>query len=148
MERDLRGRVPMQAGRADRMRSFVAACWPHLAPTGVSWLGFYERDPGDPAALRLAAREPGPACSPIGLHGACGQSLLAARPLVVRNVTDLGPNYIACDPRDRSEVVVPCLEAPGQAWGVLDLDSHQEGAFSGVDADALTALLRLAGLTD
>ncbi len=147
LQRDLRGLLPPHAGRAERMQAFVSVCWPHLAPTGVSWMGFYERDPSDPAALRLAAREPRPACSPIGLHGACGQSLLAARPLVVRDVSELGPHYIACDPRDRSEVVVPCLEAPGRAWGVLDLDSHHVGAFGPSDADALAALLRLAGLT-
>jgi len=147
VERELRGALPTGADRATRMQTFVRACWPHLAPTGVSWLGFYERDPGDPAALRLAAREPRPACSPIGLHGACGQSLLAARPLVVHDVKDLGPAYIACDPRDRSEVVVPCVEASGAAWGVLDLDSHQVGAFGQTDAEALADLLRLAGLS-
>ena len=147
VERELRGALPTGADRATRMQTFVRACWPHLAPTGVSWLGFYERDPGDPAALRLAAREPRPACSPIGLHGACGQSLLAARVLVVRDVVDLGSNYIACDPRERSELVVPCLEAPERAWGVLDLDSHQIGAFGPADGYALTGLLRLAGLT-
>lgn len=147
VERELRGSLPAAAERETRMRVFVRACWPHLAPTGVSWLGFYERDPSDASSLRLAAREPRPACSPIGLHGACGQCLLAARPLVVRDVADLGPHYIACDPRDRSEVVVPCLEATGRAWGVLDLDSHHIGAFGPADADALAGLLRLAGLT-
>ncbi|MFM7809252.1 MAG: GAF domain-containing protein [Planctomycetota bacterium] len=147
VERDLRGRLPARADRRERMRAFVAACWPHLAPTGVSWLGFYERDPSDPAALLLATREPRPACSPIGLHGACGQCLLSARSLVVRDVADLGPNYIACDPRDRSELVVPCLEATGQAWGVLDLDSHQVGSFGPGDAAELSRLLALAGLT-
>jgi putative methionine-R-sulfoxide reductase with GAF domain len=147
MERELRGRWSSAAPRHERMLGFVAACWPHLAPTGVSWMGFYERDPADPAALRLAAREPRPACSPIGLHGACGQSLLAARPLVVHDVAELGPHYIACDPRDRSEVVVPCLGAAGVAWGVLDLDSHQVGCFEPGDAEALGNLLRLAGLS-
>ena len=132
---------------ASRMRAVVDAAWPHLAPTGVSWIGFYERDPSDATHLLLAAREPKPACSPIGLHGACGQCLLAAKPLVVRDVADLGAGYIACDPRDRSEVVVPCLEAPGRAWGVLDLDSHDLASFGPQDAEELARLLRLAGLS-
>ena len=147
MERDVRRTAAPGSDRGARMRAFVDAVWPHLAGTGVSWIGFYVRDASDPEALLLAARQPKPACSPIGLHGACGQCLLAARPLVVRDVAELGAGYIACDPRDRSEVVVPCLEAPGLAWGVLDLDSHDLASFSQTDAHHLTALLRLAGLS-
>ena len=139
--------LPPGADRHTRMQAFVRAAWEPLAPTGVSWLGFYERDPSNDSQLLLAAREPKPACSPIGLHGACGQCLLAAKPLVVHDVAELGAGYIACDPRDRSEVVVPCLEAPGQAWGVLDLDSHQVGSFGPADAEALASLLQMAGLS-
>jgi putative methionine-R-sulfoxide reductase with GAF domain len=145
--RALQHALPPDADRHVRMQAFVRAAWEPLAPTGVSWLGFYERDPSDASQLLLAAREPKPACSPIGLHGACGQCLLAARPLVVRDVAELGAGYIACDPRDRSEVVVPCLEASGRAWGVLDLDSHDLGSFGPADAEALASLLRMAGLS-
>ena len=132
---------------ASRMRAVVDAAWPHLSATGVSWMGFYQRDTGDPDRLVLTAREPKPACSPIGLHGACGQCLLAAKPLVVRDVADLGAGYIACDPRDRSEVVVPCLAPDGNAWAVLDLDSHSVGSFTHADASALAELLRQARLS-
>ena len=145
-----RALVPALAGandRAARMRVFVHAAWRGLASTGVSWLGFYERDPANASQLLLAAREPKPACSPIGLHGACGQCLLAAKPLVVRDVAELGTGYIACDPRDRSEVVVPCLQGPGVAWGVLDADSHDLASFGPADADRLAGLLRQAGLS-
>jgi putative methionine-R-sulfoxide reductase with GAF domain len=147
IEHDVRSALAGASDRASRMRAFVAAAWPHLSPTGVSWIGFYERDPSDASQLLLAAREPKPACSPIGLHGACGQCLLAAAPLVVRDVAELGAGYIACDPRDRSEVVVPCLQPSGQAWGVLDVDSHDLASFSPHDAQQLAALLRLAGLS-
>lgn len=131
------------------MQRFVELAWRELGPTGVSWLGFYVEVPGAPEHERLvlAAREPKPACSPIGLHGACGQCLLAAKPLVVRDVADLGAGYIACDPRDRSEVVVPCLDPHGRAWAVLDLDSHALGSFTTADASELVALLRLVHLT-
>lgn len=135
--------------RAAAMARFVAAAWPALSPTGVSWLGFYQEVPGAPESERLVlmAREPRPACSPIGLHGACGRCLCSGEPLVVRDVAELGPNYIACDPRDRSELVVPCLAADGRAWAVLDLDSHEVGAFDLADAESLVALLRRAGLS-
>ena len=147
IERDLRASLAEAGGRDDRMRRFVKVAWTGLSPTGVSWLGFYERDPSDASRLLLAAREPKPACSPIGLHGACGQCLRSARPLVVRDVAELGAGYIACDPRDRSEVVVPCLEASGEAWGVLDLDSHDLASFGPQDAEELARLLRPAGLS-
>ncbi len=147
IEHELARAIPPGADRGTRMQAFVRTAWNALASTGVSWLGFYERDPADDTQLLLAAREPRPACSPIGLHGACGQSLRAAKPLVVRDVAELGAGYIACDPRDLSEVVVPCLEAPGRAWGVLDLDSHDLASFSEADAAALAALLRKSGLS-
>jgi putative methionine-R-sulfoxide reductase with GAF domain len=88
-----------------------------------------------------------PACSPIGLHGACGRAFREKRPLVVRDVVDLGASYVACDPRDRSEVVVPLFEPDGTCWGVLDLDSFDVGSFDRVDVDGLLALLRLGELT-
>ena len=147
IERDLRVAITPDLDRASRMQAFVDAIWPHLANTGVSWIGFYHRDPSDPAQMLLAARQPKPACSPIGLHGACGRSLRSAQPLVVRDVAELGAGYIACDPRDRSEVVVPCLQGPGVAWGVLDADSHDLASFGPADADRLAGLLRQAGLS-
>lgn len=137
------------AAREHAMQTFVEIAWRELASTGVSWIGFYVEVPDapEPQRLVLAAREPKPACSPIGLHGACGQCLRAAAPMVVRNVADLGAGYIACDPRDRSEVVLPCLDDLGRAWAVLDLDSHDLASFDEEDAAILADLLRRAGLS-
>ena len=132
--------------RDARMRAFVDALWEALAPTGVSWAGFY-LDAGDGAHLILGPRRDKPACSPIGLHGACGVCFTSGAPLVVRDVADLGEGYIACDPRDRSEVVVPCFDESGACWGVLDLDSWDIGSFTDDDARNLREALRAAGLT-
>jgi L-methionine (R)-S-oxide reductase len=131
--------------RAERMHAAVDALWDALKDTGVSWVGFYVHEGGD--ELVLAARRDKPACSPIGMHGACGQVFKSRKPLVVRDVKDLGENYIACNPRDRSEVVIPCLEADGTCWGVLDLDSHDVASFSEADVAGLTAVLRAVELT-
>lgn len=131
--------------RPQRMQAVVDALWDDLKTTGVSWVGFYVCEGG--AELVLAARQPKPACSPIGLHGACGQAFRGRRPLVVRDVRDLGENYVACDPRDQSEVVVPLLDPDGTCWGVLDLDSHDVGSFTDIDVAGLIAVLRAAGLT-
>ena len=135
----------MDGDRHERMRAFVDAAWDSLSSCGVSWVGFYLHQGAD--ELVLGPRRDKPACSPIGLHGACGQAFLKKRPLVVRDVKDLGAGYVACDPRDQSEVVVPLLEPDGTCWGVLDLDSHRVSAFDQADVEALLALLRKNGLT-
>ncbi len=148
MPRDYSRLVDLIAGgatRAERMRRFVDVAWERLSNTGVSWLGFYIHEGGD--ELILHACRDKPACSPIGLHGACGAVFKSGTPLVVRDVRELGDNYVACDPRDLSEVVIPCLEN-GIAWGVLDLDSFDVGAFDDSDVEGLTLLLQHAGLTD
>ena len=133
----------------ERMDAFVDLWWDAFGATGASWVGFYVDHPGEPDDRRmtLAARRPKPACSPIGIHGACGQALTAAKCLVVRDVAELGAGYIACDPCDRSELVVPCLRPDGTAWGVLDIDSHEVGAFDAQDADGCGMLLVAAGLS-
>lgn len=143
---------------ADRLVPLCDALWDALAPVGLSWIGFYLENPERPAAdgrqaaladgeLLLAARRDKPACSPIGLHGVCGQSFLEGRVRLVEDVALLGPNYIACDPRDRSEVVVPVFRA-GRRWGVLDADSHEQACFGASDIAGLVRTLRAAGLLD
>jgi putative methionine-R-sulfoxide reductase with GAF domain len=66
---------------------------------------------------------------------------------VVRDVVALGRSYIACDPRDRSELVIPLFETDGRCWGVLDLDSFEAGAFGVEDVEGLLGALQRAGLT-
>jgi putative methionine-R-sulfoxide reductase with GAF domain len=131
-------------GRAAAMQRFVDIAWDALHGASVSWLGFYLAD-GE--QMVLGPRRDKPACSPIGLHGVCGQAYRGRRAMVIADVATLGENYVACDPRDRSEVVVPCLDADGSCWGVLDLDSHALGAFGEHDVRGLTAMLLAAGLT-
>jgi L-methionine (R)-S-oxide reductase len=127
-----------------RMETVVDHLWNLLKNTGVSWVGFYLPD-GEQMVLGPCRDKP--ACSPIGLHGACGQAFTKAEPIVVQDVAELGEGYIACDPRDRSEVVVPMIDPLGRCRGVLDLDSHEVGAFSEDDAAGLTRVLRAVGLT-
>jgi len=131
--------------RAGRMRAVVDALWDGLHPTGVSWVGFYVHEGRDD--LILGPHRDKTACSPILLHGACGQAFTSRTPLVIRDVAELGENYIACDANDRSEVVVPLLDESGACWGVLDLDSHDVGSFDGDDVEGLESVLRAAGLT-
>lgn len=138
-------RVSAAGDQRQRMDAVVDALWAALRDSGVSWVGFYVHAGGD--ELILGPRQPKPACSPIGLQGACGQVFTHGEPLLVRDVSELGDNYIACDPRDRSEVVIPCHGADGTCWGVLDLDSHEVGGFDETDVAGLTRVLRAASLT-
>jgi putative methionine-R-sulfoxide reductase with GAF domain len=163
------------AGARARMSAMADLIWEELAPTGVSWCGFYldadaaERVLGAESLgaddeLILGPRRDKPACSPIGMHGACGQTYLAGRAMVVRDVRDLGENYVACDPRDLAEVVLPLFEPVDddnnkesdgsprpeprhRCYGVLDLDSFDVGAFTDHDARELQRLLETFGLT-
>jgi putative methionine-R-sulfoxide reductase with GAF domain len=129
------------------MQAVVDAIWRHLGNDrgGVSWVGFY-LPAADRSELVLGPRRDKPACSPIGLHGVCGRAFTTQQPVVVRDVSALGDRYIACDGRDRSEAVVPLTDGQGRCVAVLDLDSHDVGAFDQRDLDGLRRVLAAAGL--
>lgn len=115
-------------------------------PVQMSWVGFYTETPGADEMI-LAARRDKPACSPLGLQGCCGRCWSGRRPIVVRDVANMEGGYIACDPKDRSEVVVPLFEKDGTCWGVLDIDSYEVNAFDAHDAAELSAIAEAAGLS-
>lgn len=138
----------VEASADQRMRAVVDALWEAFggdAGGPVSWVGFYlPADGGE--ELVLGPRRDKPACSPIGLHGVCGRAFTGGEPVVVADVLDLGEAYVACDPQDRSEVVVPVL-AGGHApcIAVLDLDSPEVAAFDESDVMGLRRVLATAG---
>ncbi|MCE2885466.1 MAG: hypothetical protein LW806_11280 [Planctomycetaceae bacterium] len=152
----LRLRAEPLAGLAPdaRLQPLSDLLWDALSPCGLSWGGFYLIDPSLPlhrerreGAMLLAARRDKPACSPIGLHGVCGQGFLEEATRLVEDVALLGAGYIACDPRDRSELVMP-IYRNGACWGVLDLDSHEVACFGAADIRGLEGVLRAAQLLD
>ncbi|HYF14421.1 MAG TPA: GNAT family N-acetyltransferase [Phycisphaerales bacterium] len=140
----------------DRMRAFTGAYWERFgamdpaseaekrAGRFVSWCGFYEIAP-DAQSMVLVCREPKPACSPIGLHGMCGRGWRERRAFVVRDVRVLGEDYVACDPRDESELVIPVHDS-GACVGVFDADSYHRGAFDAAHAIGVEAALAAVGL--
>lgn len=145
------------ADREARMKAAVDALWLHtggvtLGAKQISWIGFYLRvAEGDVARVGgemvLGPRRDKPACSPIGLHGMCGRSWSERSPVIVDDVRTLGGNYIACDPKDLSELVVPLFERDGTCWGVLDADSYDTAAFDERDVVELTKLVEWLGLS-
>lgn len=139
----------------ERMQRVADAVWAAHSEAGVSWVGFYHapgertsdgRDVGDDEMLLGPARDK-PACSPIGLHGACGRACREGVTLLVHDVAALGEGYVACDPRDVAELVIPIYGEDGACIGVLDLDSFEQRAFSERDARELHETLVRAGLT-
>lgn len=143
---DLVAAAPVTGDRGARMRLVVDLLWEAFTARGVSWIGFYTKTPGRDEMILGPCRDK-PACSPLGLHGVCGQGCVARRPILVADIATLGPNYIACDPRDLSEVVVPLFEPGGACWGVLDADSHERGTFDERDATGLIRVVEAAGLS-
>jgi putative methionine-R-sulfoxide reductase with GAF domain len=131
---DRHARVP-DAIAAQRMRIVIDAIWMEFGShRPVSWAGFYLMGSGE---MTLGPSRDKPAYSPIGLHGACGAVAISGRSVVVRDVRGLGDAYIACDPRDLSEIVIPIRTDDGRITGVPDLDSHTADAFGEDDRIAL-----------
>lgn len=142
------------------LRAFVESYWhrwgdhPNRSAVGaprVSWAGFYQKDVASDT-MSLVCREPKPACSPIGLFGMCGRGWREQKNFIVRDVRVLGENYVACDPRDQSELVIPIYEseahrARGECWGVFDVDSYDLHAFEVSHARAVLEMLHDAHIT-
>ncbi len=81
--------------------------------------GFYLFDGKE---LILGPFQGGVSCVHIALgEGVCGESASLKKTLIVEDVTK-HDNYISCDSKARSEIVVPMIKK-GELVGVLDLDS-------------------------
>jgi len=110
----------------------------HEALPQSSWTGFYRVVA--PGLLRV-----GPYQGPLGClqipfdRGVCGAAARERRTQLVGDVHAF-PGHIACDPRARSEIVVPVLDPDGDLVAVLDIDSRQPAAFDEVDREELERL--------
>lgn len=81
--------------------------------------GFYLFDGNE---LILGPFQGGVSCVRIALgKGVCGESAASRQTVIVGDVKTY-PNYISCDSKALSEIVVPMVK-DGQLLGVLDLDS-------------------------
>ena len=104
----------------------------------LNWAGFYLRKGG---GLVLGPFQGRPACVRIEIgSGVCGTAVREGLTQVVPDVHAF-PGHIACDPRSRSEIVVPVRDADGRIVAVLDLDSDRPGTFDDEDRRGLEALI-------
>jgi len=106
----------------------------------LTWVGFYL--PQADGSLRVGPYQGPLACVNLAPgKGVCGAVAAAKRTLVVEDVARF-PGHIACDPRTRSEIVVPVLRGD-ELIAVLDADSDRPAAFDEVDRGHLEAAAAL-----
>jgi len=107
---------------------------------GHLWTGFYRVvEPG--TTLRVGPYQGSLGCLEIAFgRGVCGVAAKERRTIVVADIHDF-PGHITCDPRSRSEIVVPVFDAQGALIAVLDIDSAVPASFDEADRIGLEALV-------
>ncbi|MDO4572035.1 MAG: GAF domain-containing protein [Clostridia bacterium] len=108
----------------------------------VNWAGFYLFKRGE---LVLGPFQGRVACTRIAPgRGVCGAAFAGKRALRVDDVHAF-PGHIACDAESRSEIVLPLMDAQGEPFGVLDIDSPVPARFTAADERLLSeAAARIA----
>ena len=109
------------------------------------WTGFYRLIDGD---LVVGPYQGSLACMTLARgKGVCWAAVARGEPVVVPDVHAF-EGHIACDPRSRSEVVVPVRDAAGKLVAVLDVDADEPDAFGPADVaglERIAALIHSAG---
>ena len=107
---------------------------------GHLWTGFYRVvEPG--VLLRVGPYQGSLGCLDIAFgRGVCGTAAATQTTVVVDDVHAF-PGHITCDPRSRSEIVVPVFDARGELMAVLDIDSAEPSTFGEADRRGLEALV-------
>lgn len=104
-----------------------------------SWTGFYFVE--DEKTLTVGPYQGGVACQVLEGRGVCLYCARTGQPLVVPDVEQF-PGHIACDPRSKSEIVLP-LVRQGRVMAVLDIDSEKLAQFDEDDVAPLQRILAL-----
>ena len=120
-------------------RMATVSCLLAQAFDSYFWTGFYVVDPDKADELVVGPYQGTLGCLriPFG-RGVCGTAASTGQTQIVADVHAFD-GHIACDPRSRSEIVVPLLDGE-RLVAVLDMDSDREGAFDAVDREELEAV--------
>ncbi len=106
---------------------------------GFLWTGFYRV--AAPRRLLVGPYQGTLGCLDIEFgRGVCGTAAETGEPVIVDDVLRHA-NHITCDPRARSEIVLPVFDAAGELLAVFDVDSAEPAAFSDVDRSGLERIL-------
>jgi len=104
------------------------------------WCGFYRLKEGE---LTVGPYQGSLACLVLEKHtGVCWAAIDRKTTVVVPDVHRF-PGHIACDPRSRSEIVIPLKSRNGEIVGVLDVDGDKPSAFDDVDGEELEKIVGL-----
>jgi L-methionine (R)-S-oxide reductase len=133
--RGLLGKTPDMTARMATVAALLYHKFDHYF-----WCGFYRLAGGDlvvgpyqgPLACQVLARG----------RGVCWEAVRRGETLVVPDVRRF-PGHIACDPRSRSEIVVPLRDRNGAIVAVLDADSDRPAQFDAADAEGLERIVAL-----
>ena len=104
------------------------------------WIGvYYLRD----SRLVLGPFQGPPACVYLSLDkGVCAACATRNESLLVADVHAF-QGHIACDPRSKSEIVIPFHDEHGAVRAVFDVDSDQADYFDDTDREYLERISRL-----
>lgn len=105
-----------------------------------SWTGFYLLQDNElivgpyqgPLACQILEKD----------HGVCWTSINKQKNIIVPDVRKF-PGHIACDPRSRSEIVIPVRNNKKEIIGVLDIDSKRPDNFNETDEFQLERITHL-----
>ena len=106
-----------------------------------SWTGFYLLAPS--GELNVGPYQGLLACQVLKEGGVCLHAVRMREPIVVPDVHAF-PGHVACDPRSKSEIVIPLIK-DGHVRGVLDIDARRLAQF---DEDDIPPLQRIVKLLD
>jgi L-methionine (R)-S-oxide reductase len=104
-----------------------------------SWTGFYFVAGED--ELHVGPYQGPIACQVLKGRGVCLHVVRTRAAVVVPDVVAF-PGHLACDPRSRSEIVVPVVKN-GRVVAVLDVDSNELAQFSAADVSPLERIVAL-----
>jgi L-methionine (R)-S-oxide reductase len=115
------------------------ACELYRSVNGFDWVGFYRVV--DAETLKIGPYQGAHGCLVIPFdRGVCGAAARLRQTQIVDDITAFD-GHIACSGSTRSELVIPCFDADGALFAVLDIDSDQPVFFDADDAKALEGML-------
>jgi putative methionine-R-sulfoxide reductase with GAF domain len=143
LSRVLGGRSPQTSFTLLTLRALVEAAY---AATGAAWLGLYQVR-GD-RLVKLAYRgDPSRAEFPLTAgFEAKSTNVRVTRSGVAAHIADVaahreaGGAYYECDPKVRSELCVPVLDAAGKVTGLVDAEARDVAHFNPQRAAMVAAL--------
>lgn len=128
------GKSPTLAAAMSTICAVLHAKMPHH-----SWTGFYYVAGED--ELIVGPYQGPVACQILRGEGVCLHAVTTRAPVVVRDIEAFA-DHIACDPRTKSEIVIPIFRQ-GEIVAVLDIDSDKAAQFTNEDIAPLERILSL-----